>query len=77
MDDDVKSPSGKHIGFGGVMGLKSSRTDKLHRILWDTIEATIEVQHNEVYREQIFSQKLAVPIANLATEHLNVSIFLL
>ena len=30
--------------------IKSARTDKLHRIFWDTIETTIEVQHHEVLR---------------------------
>jgi hypothetical protein len=78
MNEDEKSASaGKQVGFGGVMSLKSSRSDKLHRILWDTIEATIEVQHNEVCREHIFSQKLTAPAANLAIEHLNVRLSIL
>ena len=46
----------KSSGYGGMDSgmdstkLKSQRVDKLHRIFWDTIETTIEVQHHEVQR---------------------------
>ena len=46
----------KEQGYGGdgmmdSTKIKSARTDKLHRIFWDTIETTIEVQHHEVLRK--------------------------